>query len=317
VAATGFGPPVEAMLRRAPADIERKPTMDEMLRRAPDIHAIGYFGVLIVVLLVESVMPRRRPAGTLGGRWLGNVLVAVADTVIVRAAFPIAALALSVLSVERGWGLLNVVALPIALEFVMTVLLLDLVVYIQHYLLHRIGFLWRAHRAHHTDPDFDVTTALRFHPLESLYSTSLTLLVILGLGAPPLAVLAWQVLSAAQNFLEHANVRVPARIDRVVRLLLVTPDMHRIHHSAAPRESRANFANIFSFWDRLFGTYLEDPASGHERMVLGLDEFSDPKHLQVHWILAQPFLAGRTGPRVAVVRPTAKPGTDSASPGLS
>ena len=267
--------------------------MDDILRRSSDIHAIGYFGVLIVVLLVESVVPRRRPADTLAVRWFGNVVMAVLNAVIVRAAFPIAGLALSILCLDRGWGLLNAVALPSGVEFVMTVVLLDLVVYVQHFLLHRIGFLWLLHRAHHTDPEFDLTTGLRFHPLEAIYTASVTLLVVLGLGAPPLAVLAWQVLSAAHNFLEHANVRIPARIDSAVRLLVVTPDMHRIHHSAAPGEGRANFANIFSFWDRLFGTYLAQPAAGHDDMVFGLAGFTHPKHLKVHWMLAQPFLADR------------------------
>ena len=130
-------------------------------------------------------------------------------------------------------------------------------------------------------------------PLESIFATSVTLLVVLGLGAPPLALLTWQVLSTAQNFLEHANVRIPAGVDRIVRRLLVTPDMHRIHHSAAPDESRANFANMFSFWDRLFGTYVAQPATGHDRVVFGVKEFADPKHLKLHWILAQPFLADR------------------------
>jgi sterol desaturase/sphingolipid hydroxylase (fatty acid hydroxylase superfamily) len=267
--------------------------MEDVLSRASDIHAIGYFGVLIAVLLVECVVPRRRPADTLRVRWFGNVTLAVLDTVMIRTAFPIAALALSILCLERGWGLLNAVALPAGIEFLTTVLLLDCAVYAQHYLLHRIGFLWRLHRAHHTDADFDLTTALRFHPLESIFATSVTLLVILGLGAPPLAVLTWQVLSTAQNFLEHANVRIPAGLDRIARLLLVTPDMHRIHHSAAPGESRANFANMFSFWDRLFGTYLDQPAAGHDQMVFGLAEFADPKHLKVRWILAQPFLPNR------------------------
>jgi sterol desaturase/sphingolipid hydroxylase (fatty acid hydroxylase superfamily) len=276
--------------------------MDDVLSRASDIHAIGYFGVLIAVLLVESVVPRRRPTGTLAVRWFGNIVLAVLDTVIVRAAFPVAALGLSVLCLERGWGLLNVVALPTSVEFLTTVVVLDFVVYVQHYLLHRIGFLWRLHRAHHTDPDFDLTTGLRFHPLESIYATSMTLLAVLGLGAPPLAVLAWQVLSMAHNFLEHANIRIPSGIDNTLRRLLVTPEMHRIHHSAAPGESRANFANMFSFWDRFFGTYLAQPAAGHDRMVFGLEEFAHPKHLKVHWILAQPFLGDRGDPSAAHAR---------------
>jgi sterol desaturase/sphingolipid hydroxylase (fatty acid hydroxylase superfamily) len=265
--------------------------MDDVLSRASDIHAIGYFGVLTAVLLVECVIPRRRPAGTLAVRWFGNVVLAVLGIVLVRATLPVAGLALSILCVERGWGVFNVATLSAPAAFLVTILLLDLAIYAQHYMLHRVGFLWRLHRAHHTDPEFDLTTGLRFHPFEAVFSTSVTLLVILVLGAPPLAVLAWQVLSTAHNLLEHANVRIPAGIDRAVRLLLVTPDMHRIHHSAVPAESRANFANIFSFWDRLFGTYIAQPTAGHDRMVFGLKGFTHSKHLKVHWLLAQPFLA--------------------------
>jgi sterol desaturase/sphingolipid hydroxylase (fatty acid hydroxylase superfamily) len=275
--------------------------MDEVLRRASDIHAVGYFGVLLVLLLVEGVVPRRRAGGALPARWLGNALIALLDTVVVRAAFPIAALSLSLLCLERQWGVSNIVPLPGWLAFASTILLLDLAVYGQHYLLHRVGFLWRVHRAHHTDPEFDVTTALRFHPLESILATSVTLLVILAMGAPPLAVLTWQVLSGALNFIEHVNVRIPSAIERALRLLLVTPDLHRIHHSAAPGESQKNFANIFSLWDRLFGTYLAQPAAGHDAMTFGLEGFADPKHLRVHWILAQPLLADDA----ASIRPAA------------
>jgi len=267
--------------------------MDELLRYASQITAGGYFGVITVLALVESVVPRRPPDDTLAVRWFANVALAVLNTVIIRLAFPIAGLALSVLCLERGWGLFHVLTLPAWVAVITAVVLLDLAVYAQHWLLHRVGFLWRLHRAHHTDQEFDVTTGLRFHPLESLFATSVTLLFILAIGAPPIAVLTWQVLSTALNFIEHANVRIPACVDSVLRLLLVTPDMHRIHHSAAARESRANLANMFSWWDRLFGTYLAEPAAGHERMVFGLTGFTEPKHLKVHWILAQPFLSER------------------------
>jgi sterol desaturase/sphingolipid hydroxylase (fatty acid hydroxylase superfamily) len=267
--------------------------MDDVLRRAPDIHAVGYFGVLIVLLIVEAIVPRRHGGDALATRWFGNVMIAALDVAITRAMFPIAALALSILCLERGWGLFNVVPLQTWFVRLSTVLLLDLAVYAQHYTLHRVGFLWRLHRAHHTDPEFDVTTGLRFHPLESVLATGVTLVVILAVGAPPVAVLIWQVLSGALNFVEHMNVRLPSRFDRLLRLLLVTPDMHRIHHSAAPGESRMNLANMFSFWDRLFGTYLVEPTGGHDSIVFGLADFADPKHLRVHWILAQPFLPDR------------------------
>lgn len=277
--------------------------MDDVIRRASDIHAIGYFGVLIVLLLVESVVPRRRVGGDPGTRWLGNVTIAILDMAITRATFPIAALAIAFLCVERGWGLFNAMPVPTWLACGSTVLLLDLAVYVQHYMLHRVGLLWRLHRAHHTDPEFDVTTGLRFHPLESLLATGVTLIVILALGPPSIAVLIWQVFSGALNFVEHMNVRIPRGPDRVLRLLLVTPDMHRIHHSAASGESRMNLANMFSFWDRLFGTYLAEPRAGHDAVVFGLADFADPKHLKAHWILAQPFLPDPPGtPRVRDLR---------------
>jgi len=267
--------------------------MDSLLNHASQAYGVVYFGAVIVIALLECVVPRRVPGDTLALRWFGNVAITVVDTIVTRALFPIAALGWSIVCSERGWGLFNALAWPAWLEFPLTILLLDLFLYAQHYLLHRIGFLWRLHRTHHSDQEYDLTTGLRFHPLEMTYTTALSLGVLLILGAPPLAVLISQLLSTAVTFIEHANVRIPVGIDRLVRLVFVTPDMHRIHHSSAAGESRSNFSNMFSWWDRLFGTYVEQPQAGHNGMTFGLAEFSERKHLTLPWMLAQPFISDK------------------------
>lgn len=265
--------------------------MEALLSHASQAYAFSYFGVVIVIALLECVVPRRAPGDTLALRWFGNVTITILDTIVVRALFPIAGIAWAMFCSERGWGLFNRVAWATPLEFVLTIVLLDLFFYGQHYLLHRVAALWRLHRTHHSDQEYDFTTGLRFHPLEMMFSTALLLGALLILGAPPVAVLVSQLLSTAINFIEHANVRIPASLDRVVRVVFVTPDMHRIHHSAAPGESRSNFANTFSWWDRVFGTYVDQPAAGHANIAFGLAEFGERKHLTLPWMLAQPFIS--------------------------
>jgi len=264
--------------------------MEAFLSHASLAYAFSYFGVVIVMALLECVVPRRAPGDTLPLRWFGNVAITILDTLFVRALFPILGLAWAVFCRERGWGLFNSVAWPVPLEFLLTVLGLDLVLYGQHNLLHRVTFLWRIHRTHHSDQDYDLTTGLRFHPLEVTFSTALLMGAILIVGAPPAAVFVSQLLSTAITFIEHANVHLPASVDRVVRFFFVTPDMHRVHHSSAPGESRANLSTTFSWWDRLFGTYVDQPAAGHASVAFGIRGFEDRKHLTLPWMLAQPFL---------------------------
>ena len=265
--------------------------MDAFLNHASQAYGVTYFGVLIVIALFECVVPRRTPGDTLPLRWVGNVAITIVDTIVVRLLFPIVGLAWAVLCDEHGWGALNRVSWPQPIEFVVTILLLDLFAYTQHYLLHRVDFLWRIHRTHHSDQEYDLTTGLRFHPLEMIFATASVMGALVLLGAPPAAVLVWQLLSTANNFIEHANVRIPRSVDRLARLVLVTPDMHRIHHSMAPGESRSNFSNTFSWWDRLLGTYVDQPAAGHGNIEFGLSGFEDRKHLTLPWMLAQPFIS--------------------------
>jgi sterol desaturase/sphingolipid hydroxylase (fatty acid hydroxylase superfamily) len=264
--------------------------LEGFLTNAAETYAYAYFGSVLVVALVEWAVPRRTPADMLGLRWSNNFAISLLNTLIVRAAFPVATIAWATLCAQHGWGLLNAVNWPSSIGVLVTVVALDLVVYTQHYLLHRIPMLWRLHRTHHSDADYDFTTAVRFHPLEAMFTAAVQLGAIYALGAPPAAVFLSQVLALLASFAEHANVRIPGRVDRVLRTVFVTPDVHRIHHSQIAGESRSNFANLFSWWDRLFGTYIDQPAAGHAGIQFGLPEFTARKHATIPWMLAQPFL---------------------------
>jgi sterol desaturase/sphingolipid hydroxylase (fatty acid hydroxylase superfamily) len=190
---------------------------------------------------------------------------------------------------SRGWGLFNLFALPTWLELLVGLLLLDFAIYLQHRVFHHVPVLWRLHRMHHADLDVDVTTGARFHPIEILLSLGIKFLVIVPLGASPLAVLLFEIALNATSMFNHSNVLVPPGIERLLRWLVVTPDMHRVHHSIVRRETDSNFGFNFPWWDRLFSTYRPQPEAGHEHMTLGIEEFRDPKELRLDRMLAQPF----------------------------
>jgi len=217
------------------------------------------------------------------------------NTLLLRVLFPTAAVGLALLGEERGWGLLNNLVLPTWLSLALAVLLLDFVIYLQHVMFHAAPALWRLHRMHHTDLDFDVTTGARFHPIEILLSMGLKLAAVAALGAPALAVLIFEVLLNATAMFNHANLRIPEAVDTVLRWVLVTPDMHRVHHSVVPRETNSNFGFNLPWWDRLLGTYRAQPAAGHRAMTIGIEQFRAPRDLWLDRMLVQPFLgeAGR------------------------
>jgi len=254
-------------------------------------YASLYVGTLAVVAFLEWLSPRRPASHAPAWRWLGNFGVSVIGAVLVRLLLPLAGAGWAVFAREHALGLFNHVRVPGWLAFLVTILALDATAWAQHYVLHRVPVLWRMHRTHHSDLDVDFSTGVRFHPLEALYTTLIISAAIVLLGAPPMAVLVSQAITIAADFLEHANLRMPAALDRVLRLVIVTPDMHRIHHSQDMREGNANFSNTFSWWDRLFGTYVDRPAAGHDGVAFGVEELAEPKHLHLHWMLAQPFLA--------------------------
>jgi sterol desaturase/sphingolipid hydroxylase (fatty acid hydroxylase superfamily) len=270
--------------------------MPALLDQEPFIRLACFAGVFAAMALWEIFAPRRPRAASRRLRWLGNLGVVALDSLLVRLVLPTAVVGVALKVEASGWGLLALVSWPQWVKIVIAVLALDLAIYFQHVLFHAVPALWRLHRMHHADLDFDVTTGVRFHPLEILISLAIKIAVVAAIGAPAVAVLIFEVLLNATSMFNHGNVAMPAAIDRVLRLILVTPDMHRVHHSIEPGETNTNFGFNFAVWDRLFGTYRPQPAAGHLGMTIGIDCFREPRELWLDRMLTQPFREGR-GPQ--------------------
>jgi len=269
--------------------------MREFILQNEQVIRLGFFaGILVAVALWEVLAPRRALSHSRLTRWPSNLGIVVFNTLVLRFAFPIAAVAMAWLAAERGWGVFNLMDLPYWLVVILSVVLLDFVIYLQHVMVHAIPVLWRLHRMHHADLDYDVTTGARFHPIEILLSMGIKLTVVTLLGAPPLAVLIFEVVLNATAMFNHGNIRIPLGFDKVLRWIVVTPDMHRVHHSVVPEETNSNFGFNLPWWDRLFGTYRDQPAAGHEGMAIGIEQFRNQKYLRLDWLLIQPFL-GKIG----------------------
>lgn len=266
--------------------------MDVPAALEPVIRLGAFAGVLALLVAAEAFAPRRRAVVGRWRRWPGNLGLVALDTLIVRLLFPVAAVGVALLGEARGWGLLRAADLPAWAEIAIAVVLLDLVVYAQHVLFHAVPALWRVHRVHHADVEFDVTTGLRFHPVEILLSMAIKVAAVAALGAPAVAVLIFEVLLNASAMWSHANIRLPGRVDRIVRRLLVTPDMHRTHHSVIARETHSNFGFNLALWDRWFGTYRSQPEAGHEGMTIGVPGFRAPRELRLDRMLLQPLRRG-------------------------
>jgi sterol desaturase/sphingolipid hydroxylase (fatty acid hydroxylase superfamily) len=255
----------------------------------PMIRLAAFGGVFAVMAAWELFAPRRKQSVGRTWRWPNNLGVVVVDTLVVRILFPTAAVGLALIAEARGFGFFNVVAFPGWIGVVLSVVILDLAIYLQHVLFHAVPGLWRLHRMHHADLDIDVTTGLRFHPIEIVLSILIKFAVIAVLGAPAIAVLIFEVLLNATSMFNHSNVHIPSRIDRVLRWFVVTPDMHRIHHSILSRETNSNFGFNLPWWDHLLGTYRAQPEAGHEGMTIGIEQFRDPRELGLDRMLLQPF----------------------------
>ncbi|MEX0960266.1 MAG: sterol desaturase family protein [Burkholderiales bacterium] len=232
----------------------------------------------------QGLFPKRR-------RWSNNLALLALDAIVVRLLFPAAAIGVALLAEANGAGLLRVWNVPAWLAVLAGVVLLDLSIYLQHLLFHAVPALWRLHRVHHADPDFDITTGLRFHPIEIVLSMLIKSAAIFAFGPPVLAVLIFEVLLNALAVFNHGNVRVPARVESIVRWLVVTPDMHRVHHSKIERETNSNYGFNLSIWDRIFGTYRDQPALGHTRMRIGVSGLEDAKlSVRLGGMLSLPFM---------------------------
>jgi sterol desaturase/sphingolipid hydroxylase (fatty acid hydroxylase superfamily) len=268
---------------------------DALFANEPVIRLGCFFVVLVGMVVWEFAAPRRTLLLSRVRRWPSNLGVVAINALLLRLIFPAAAVGAAFLAEQRGWGLLHVLGLPDWTQIVVTVVLLDFAIYLQHVLAHAVPVFWRLHRMHHADLDFDVTTGVRFHPIEIVLSMTLKLGVVLAMGAAPIGVLLFEVLLNATSMFNHGNVRMTKKLDRFLRWLVVTPDMHRVHHSINPHETNSNFGFNLPWWDRLLGTYRAQPEAGHEKMAIGLDVFRDPEELRLGRMLIQPFIgsAGR------------------------
>ena len=260
-----------------------------MLEHESTIRLGFFFGIFAVMACWELVTPCRSLTASKAQRWASNLLIVAINTLTVRLLFPTAAVGMALLATEQGWGILNNVALPQGLEVILAVVALDFAIYLQHVLFHAVPALWRLHMVHHSDVDIDVTTGARFHPVEIVLSILIKFAVILVLGPSATAVIAFEVLLNGAAMFNHSNIRIPPRIDRVLRLFIVTPDMHRVHHSVIKDETNSNFGFNLPWWDRLLGTYRVQPRLGHRHMVIGLRSFRDPAWLTLPRLLVLPF----------------------------
>jgi sterol desaturase/sphingolipid hydroxylase (fatty acid hydroxylase superfamily) len=275
-----------------------------LLSHEPVVRVAVFLAVLLAMATWEVAAPRRRREIPRRVRWSNNLAVVALDTLLVRLAFPMAAVGLALVAEERGWGLLNVVEAPAWLACLVSLLALDLAIYLQHVMFHAVPALWRLHRMHHADLEFDVSTGLRFHPLEILLSMGIKLAVVAALGPPASAVLLFEVLLNATSMFNHSNIHIPRPVDRWLRWVVITPDMHRVHHSIFPSETNSNFGFNLPWWDRLLGTYRDQPKDGHEGMTIGIEQFRTRRDLWLDRMLIQPLIGPASG--YPINRPTEK-----------
>lgn len=261
-----------------------------ILTNEPMLRLGVFLGVFAVMATWELVAPRRPHALSRRARWPGNIGIIVLDTLIVRLLLPAAAVGAAIAAATHGWGVFNLIAWPVWIEIVLTVVLLDLAIYFQHRIFHAVPVLWRLHRMHHADLDLDVTSGARFHPFEILLSVLIKMGVVVALGAPTAAVVIFEIILNATAMFNHSNVAISPKLDAILRWLIVTPDVHRVHHSIIPAETNSNFGFNLPWWDRLFGTWRAQPAAGHLGMTIGLETFRDPGQVRLDRMLIQPFV---------------------------
>jgi sterol desaturase/sphingolipid hydroxylase (fatty acid hydroxylase superfamily) len=250
-----------------------------------------FFGIFAVMAIWELLTPKRILTASKTIRWGNNLGLVVLNSVFLRLLLPVTAVGMAAFAARQGWGVLNYIELPWWLAVLVSVIVMDMVIYLQHVMVHAVPILWRLHRVHHADLDFDVTTGARFHPIEIFLSMFIKFATIAVLGPPLVAVVIFEVLLNATAMFNHGNVRLPRQLDRVLRWLVVTPDMHRVHHSVEDDETNSNFGFSLPWWDRLFGTYRAQPRAGHEAMTIGIHGYREAR--LVSWLpgmLALPFI---------------------------
>lgn len=259
----------------------------------PQIRLAVFIGLFGLLAIMELAAPRRRPKGYKARRWFTNWMIVLIDSALLRLVFASAAVGVALWAQEREIGLFNTVETPIWIAIVLSFLVLDFAIWLAHVASHKIPILWAVHRMHHSDVDFDVTTAIRFHPIEILLSMAWKTVIVVALGAPALAVLLFEIVLNGAAMFNHSNLRLPIWLDRLLRTVIVTPDMHRVHHSIIHQETDSNYGFNLAIWDRMFGTYIDQPQGGHDGMDIGIAEWQDERPTRLFWSLRVPFIHQR------------------------
>jgi len=266
--------------------------MDQILTHEGMIRIGVFAGVLIAMMALETLLPRRKRTLGRRDRWPANLGIVVVDTILARILIPLPPVAVALWAAENGIGLLNMMDAPALPVIAFSVIFLDLAIYAQHVVFHKVPILWRLHRMHHADTEIDVTTGIRFHPIEIILSLLIKIALVLALGIPAVAVILFEVVLNASAMFNHANMKLPLWLDRILRTVIVTPDMHRVHHSWHPEETDNNYGFCLSVWDRMFGTYTAQPRDGHDAMTIGLHQFRETENRGLTGLLMIPFRNG-------------------------
>lgn len=277
------------------------------------VRAGSFAGLLLLFALWEWLIPRRGRTARRAVRWASNLGLIALSSAAVPLILPVASMAMAYLAAERGWGLFNNIGWPYAITFIASVVILDFLIYLQHVMFHAVPVLWRLHRVHHSDVDLDATSGVRFHVIEILLSMVIKLAAIVTLGPPVLAVLAFEVILNGTSLFNHANIRLPERVDAVLRWFIVTPDMHRVHHSIIREETDSNYGFNLSIWDRICGTYRAQPVKGHEGMTIGINAFRDERDQRLDHLLIQPFRYAPSQPHTGLPKDPGRGRTDGSA----
>lgn len=260
-----------------------------LLSHEPQVRLTAFLGLLCLLMGLEFIWPWRRAAIPRLYRWSNNLALIAVNTIVLRLVFPAAAVGFAYWAERKNIGLFHWLELPVLVELLLSIVLLDLAIYGQHVAFHKVPIFWRLHRMHHADLELDVTSGTRFHPAEILASMGIKFLVVVGLGAGPIAVLIFEILLNATSMFSHSNIRLPTSMERVLRKIIVTPSMHRVHHSVLRNEHDSNYGFNLSIWDRIFGSYREQAIAGSDNLKIGLDQFQNPRELRLDRMLVQPL----------------------------
>ena len=259
----------------------------------PQIRLGIFIGLFLVLAMMEYLAPRRELEHVKAKRWFTNWLIVIIDSFILRLVFTGAAVGVSLWAEINGYGLFNHVSVPSIVSVIICFIVLDFAIWVSHLASHKIPILWTVHRMHHSDVDIDVSTAIRFHPIEIILSMIWKMVIVVILGAPAVSVLIFEIVLNGAAMFNHSNIKLPLGLDRILRLFIVTPDMHRVHHSIVHDETDSNYGFNLAMWDRLFGTYIDQPEAGHNGMKIGLREWQDERPTNLLWSLKVPFIKQR------------------------